>query len=137
MSLGCKVIVVAFVVLFFCDGKEFKELNEQYEDHLDNISKVPCMVPQPRALYLEEILSKDEWKKYEKLIPKIRPLHTILYRCEGSGGCSKYGERCTVNETEPVKLVFNLGPSGYLKIFEVQNHKSCKCDDSNNDSRIK
>ncbi|XP_072399495.1 uncharacterized protein [Diabrotica undecimpunctata] len=137
MSLGCKVIVVTFVVLFFCDGKEFKELNEEHDDHVNYTSQFPCGEPQPRALYLEEILSKDDLMKYKKQIPKIRPLYTILHRCEGSGGCTKYGERCTVNETEKVKLVYYLGSSGYLKTFEVENHKSCKCDDCNNDSRIK
>ncbi|CAG9840411.1 unnamed protein product [Diabrotica balteata] len=138
MSLGCKMIVVAFVVLFFCDGKEFKELNEELDDHSNYIDKFPCDKPQPRTFYLKDIVSKDDWnKKYKKQIPKIRPLYTILHRCEGSGGCSKYGEKCIVNETKIVKLAYNMGLSRRIELFEVKNHTSCKCDDSTNDSRIK
>ncbi|XP_050518865.1 uncharacterized protein LOC126892962 isoform X2 [Diabrotica virgifera virgifera] len=127
MALVCKVIVAAFVVFFFCDANAFEQLNELYLEHL-NRSKVPCGEPQQRAVYLEEILSKDVWNKYKKWIKKMKPLHTILHRCEGSGGCNKhYGYRCKENETDPVNLVYYLGYRDDLVKFTVLNHTSCIC----------
>ncbi|KAG5896072.1 hypothetical protein JTB14_006861 [Gonioctena quinquepunctata] len=93
-------------------------------------NKFPCREPQRRVVYLRELVKGEEYdENYKKFIKDIRPLGTILNRCENNGCCKRYNERCQASKENDVDLTFlNLHGSS-VKYFTItaKNHTKCAC----------
>ncbi|CAG9840413.1 unnamed protein product [Diabrotica balteata] len=124
--LDFRVIVIVFVTLLMCKSQN---LVDEFTEHKQRVSKFVCDEPKPKVLYLRDLLTRKMLRDYEMFIPFMRPYATILHRCEGTGSCSNYNERCRPYHQETVKLVFIIKINQTIyKTFELQNHTTCTCE---------
>lgn len=74
-------------------------------------------------------------KKYMRsqaftLLLQIKPPGTFVHRCESSGCCMNYEERCQSNKTTEVAVVVTFGVLGKTvkdMNVTVSNHTACSC----------
>uniref|UniRef100_A0A6P7H4H5 Uncharacterized protein LOC114344259 n=1 Tax=Diabrotica virgifera virgifera TaxID=50390 RepID=A0A6P7H4H5_DIAVI len=125
-----KVIVVLVFVSAgaISTGADMDEVSE----HIKRVStsKYPCSAPQPRVMYLRDIIGDELWEnKYKNDMRDIRPFHTVLHRCEGSGCCSRYNQRCKPADTQTVTLKYVVITKQRFVEFPAENHTSCHCEE--------
>ncbi|XP_028128769.1 uncharacterized protein LOC114325044 [Diabrotica virgifera virgifera] len=92
------------------------------------ISRYPCKEPQPRVMSLMEVFDDEMWSLYKNDMKNIRPQSTVLHRCDGSGCCKKYNEKCQARLGKEVTLTFlHLSQKKYIEI-KATNHTRCVCE---------
>uniref|UniRef100_A0A6P7GQC1 Uncharacterized protein LOC114339511 n=1 Tax=Diabrotica virgifera virgifera TaxID=50390 RepID=A0A6P7GQC1_DIAVI len=124
--LDLRVTVIIFVTVLMCKSQNFME---EFTEHKQRVAKFVCDEPIPKVLYLQELLTRQKLKEYEIYLPFMRPLATILHRCEGTGSCDTYNERCRPYHEAKVKVVFIIkNNETRYETFEFQNHTKCTCE---------
>ncbi|CAG9840410.1 unnamed protein product [Diabrotica balteata] len=122
------IIVLVFVAAgAICIGANMDEVSEHIKRV--SLSRYPCHDPQPKVMYLREIIGDDLWEeKYKMDMRDIRPFHTVLHRCDGSGCCPKYNQRCKPSATQTVTLNYLVITKQKFVEFQAENHTSCACE---------
>ncbi|XP_057662237.1 uncharacterized protein LOC130897415 [Diorhabda carinulata] len=126
MMFFIRVIVFVNMAISTCRSL----VSDDWSLHMERVSyeMFPCKEPQPRVVYLREIIGNEAWEStYKEYMRKMRPYATILHRCEGSGCCKHYNERCQAASDESVLLTFYIGSNDEYKTFKATNHTSCVC----------
>ncbi|KAG5896073.1 hypothetical protein JTB14_006862 [Gonioctena quinquepunctata] len=91
MELKVVSLVIMCICVVACD---------KISDYLQHSIRVnsrsfPCSKPQPRMIYLKELVGDETFiRDYKKELKNIRPVGSILYRCENAGCCRSYNEKC-------------------------------------------
>ncbi|KAG5896071.1 hypothetical protein JTB14_006860 [Gonioctena quinquepunctata] len=104
----------------------------EYLSHSARVSRklFPCSEPQRRVVSLRELVEKEEYdENYKKFIKDIRPRGTILHRCENSGCCKSYNEKCQPFKENNVDLTYMYTIENSAKYFTItaKNHTKCAC----------
>lgn len=69
---------------------------------------------------------------------QIRPLGTIVHRCEEAGCCTNYNERCQPNKIEEVTLKFAVLQRRKTDFtVTIRNHTECSCQQMLKENQIK
>nr|XP_023024448.1 uncharacterized protein LOC111512541 [Leptinotarsa decemlineata] len=105
---------------------------DEFREHTKRISpnKFPCSEPQPRVLYLKDLVEENVYQeKYRNIIQHIYPINTILHRCENTGCCGKFNERCKAMNDDDVDLTFMSVRSSSVEFYHISatNHTLCGC----------
>ncbi|KAJ8922334.1 hypothetical protein NQ315_004277 [Exocentrus adspersus] len=102
-----------------------------YRAHKKFLKMFPCKDPQPRVLQLEDVVPENVLKdKYEGVREMIRPTVTLLHRCNATGCCENFSDRCMPSSTTEVTLTFAIFHPSIHEFFKVKatNHTACACE---------
>ncbi|XP_056630582.1 uncharacterized protein LOC130441084 isoform X1 [Diorhabda sublineata] len=123
------MLSVIVLVLFLVTVTVSEEDEEQFEKHIQRVSSdvYLCKQPSPRVIYLPEIFG-DKWETYKQHQASIRPLATVLHRCQATGCCEKYNEICRAKYEKTVPLMFLIASTSEYVLLTAVNDTECICE---------